>query len=49
MHVSGVKRLVPRVVNAAEGGGFDIIDLSVSEASLETVFIQLTGNELRET
>ena len=28
--------------------GFDLIDLSISEPSLETVFINLTGKELRE-
>jgi ABC-2 type transport system ATP-binding protein len=39
---------VPRMVLAAEGGGFDLVDLSVAEASLETVFINLTGRELRE-
>jgi ABC-2 type transport system ATP-binding protein len=48
LHVKGVERLVPRVVNAAEGGGFDVVDLSVSEPSLETVFINLTGKELRD-
>jgi ABC-2 type transport system ATP-binding protein len=48
LHVKGAERLVPRVVAAAEGGGFDVIDLSVSEPSLETVFISLTGKELRE-
>jgi len=41
-------RLVPSVVNAAEAAGFEIIDLSVAEPSLETVFINLTGKELRE-
>jgi len=35
-------------VNSAESGGFDIADLSVSEPSLETVFINLTGRELRD-
>jgi len=49
LHVTGSHRLVPRVVNLAENGGFDIIDLSVAEPTLETVFIQLTGKELRET
>jgi len=39
---------VPRVVNAAESGGFDLIDLAVAEPTLETVFINLTGKELRE-
>jgi ABC-2 type transport system ATP-binding protein len=48
LHVKGAERLVPRVVAAAEGGNFDVIDLSVSEPSLETVFISLTGKELRE-
>ncbi|MGD1056080.1 MAG: ATP-binding cassette domain-containing protein [Solirubrobacteraceae bacterium] len=48
LHVRGAERLVPRVVAAAEGGGFDVIDLSVAEPSLETVFISLTGKELRE-
>src|SRR5579863_2898362 len=37
LHVTGSERLVPRVVVAAERGGFDLVDLSVSEPSLETV------------
>ncbi len=48
LHVKGADRLVPRVVSAAEQGGFDVVDLSVSEPSLETVFINLTGKELRD-
>ena len=48
LHVKGTERLVPRVVAAAENGGFELVDLSVSEPSLETVFINLTGKELRE-
>jgi ABC-2 type transport system ATP-binding protein len=48
LHVRGTERLIPRIVAAAEHGGFDVIDLSVSEPSLETVFINLTGKELRE-
>jgi ABC-2 type transport system ATP-binding protein len=48
LHVKGTDRLVPRIVTAAEGGGFDLVDLSVAEPSLETVFINLTGKELRE-
>jgi ABC-2 type transport system ATP-binding protein len=48
LHVKGAERLVPRVVSAAESGGFDVVDLSVSEPSLETVFINLTGKELRD-
>ncbi|HYB23940.1 MAG TPA: ATP-binding cassette domain-containing protein [Solirubrobacteraceae bacterium] len=48
LHVKGAERLVPRVVSAAESGGFEVVDLSVAEPSLETVFINLTGKELRE-
>ncbi len=48
LHVKDAERLVPRVVNAAEDAGFDLADLSVSEPSLETVFISLTGKELRD-
>ncbi|MEO8750476.1 MAG: ATP-binding cassette domain-containing protein [Allobranchiibius sp.] len=48
LHIDGSDRLVPRIVLAAEKAGYDILDLSVSEPSLETVFIDLTGKELRE-
>jgi ABC-2 type transport system ATP-binding protein len=48
LHVQGSDRLIPRVVTAAERGGFDLADLSVAEPSLETVFINLTGKELRD-
>ena len=40
--------LLPRVVNVAEDAGIIVIDLSISEPTLETVFITLTGNELRD-
>src|SRR5450755_4151792 len=48
LHVQGGDRLIPRVVLAAERGGFDLVDVSISEPSLETVFINLTGKELRD-
>jgi ABC-2 type transport system ATP-binding protein len=48
LHVRGSDRLVPRIVMAAERGGFDLVDVSISEPSLETVFINLTGKELRD-
>ena len=48
LHVAAASRLVPRIVTAAEHGGFDLVDLSVAEPSLETVFINLTGKELRD-
>ena len=40
--------LLPRVVNVAEDAGIVVNDLSVSETTLETVFISLTGKELRD-
>jgi ABC-2 type transport system ATP-binding protein len=40
--------VVPAVVQVAERNGFTVTDLSVSETTLETVFISLTGKDLRE-
>jgi ABC-2 type transport system ATP-binding protein len=48
LHMQGGDRLVPRLVLAAERGGFDLNDLSIAEPTLETVFINLTGKELRD-
>ncbi|HTT87135.1 MAG TPA: ATP-binding cassette domain-containing protein, partial [Acidimicrobiales bacterium] len=48
LHVTGSENLVPRIVTSAQHGGFDIVDLSISEPTLETVFINLTGKELRD-
>ncbi len=48
LHVSGGDRLLARVMSAAEDGGFQVADLAVAEPSLETVFISLTGKELRD-
>jgi ABC-2 type transport system ATP-binding protein len=48
LHVKGTDRLLPTVVSAAEAAGFPVLDLSVNEPTLETVFINLTGKELRE-
>jgi ABC-2 type transport system ATP-binding protein len=48
LHVKGTNRLLARIVSAAERGGFDILDLSIAEPTLETVFINLTGKELRD-
>jgi ABC-2 type transport system ATP-binding protein len=36
------------VIDAADEIGIEINDLSTSEPSLETVFINLTGKDLRE-
>jgi ABC-2 type transport system ATP-binding protein len=48
LHAQSVDRLVPRVVEAAEAEGFVLADLSVAEPTLETVFIGLTGKDLRD-
>ena len=40
--------MLPRLITAAEGAGIDVDDLSVAEPTLETVFISLTGKELRD-
>jgi ABC-2 type transport system ATP-binding protein len=46
--VRGVQGAIPNVFGAAARAGFDVTDISVSEPSLETVFIDLTGKDLRE-
>jgi ABC-2 type transport system ATP-binding protein len=48
LDVKGAEKIVPRIVTAAERGGHDIVDLSIAEPTLETVFINLTGKELRD-
>ncbi len=48
LHVTGSDRLISRIVVAADHGGFDLVDLAIAEPSLETVFISLTGKELRD-
>ena len=40
--------LLPRLIQLAEANGFPVRDVSVNEPTLETVFITLTGKELRE-
>ncbi|MGH9093082.1 MAG: ATP-binding cassette domain-containing protein [Acidimicrobiales bacterium] len=48
LHVRRGERLLPRVVAAAEAGGLEVADVAVAEPSLETVFINLTGKDLRD-
>ena len=48
LEVRGADRIVPQVFAAAERVDVDITDVSVAEPSLETVFINLTGKDLRE-
>jgi ABC-2 type transport system ATP-binding protein len=40
--------LLPRIIDAADAAGAEVTDLSVAEPTLETVFINLTGKDLRE-
>jgi ABC-2 type transport system ATP-binding protein len=48
VHLRGSQGVLPRVVSRTEAGGFTITDLSVTEPTLEAVFINLTGKDLRE-
>ncbi len=48
LHVSGQDAVLGRVVAASDAAGYVLEDLSVAEPTLETVFINLTGKELRE-
>jgi ABC-2 type transport system ATP-binding protein len=48
LRIKGTAGVLPKVVAVAEQGGFNITDLSVAEPTLETVFINLTGKELRD-
>jgi ABC-2 type transport system ATP-binding protein len=48
LHVRGAERMLARSVAAAEAAGYDVEDLSLAEPTLETVFINLTGRDLRD-
>jgi ABC-2 type transport system ATP-binding protein len=48
LQVRGKEGVLPGVISVAEKAGFVITDLSMAEPTLETVFINLTGKELRE-
>ena len=39
---------LPEVIAFANEHGFSVTDVAVKETTLETVFINLTGRELRE-
>ena len=47
-NVDGTTQLLPRIIRIATDHGLGVTDLSVSEPSLETVFINLTGKDLRD-
>lgn len=46
--VKGAKGVLPQVVRVAEEARQTVTDLSITEPTLETVFIKLTGKDLRE-
>jgi ABC-2 type transport system ATP-binding protein len=48
LYLKGVTGVIPKVVDAAEAAGYRVTDLSSTEPTLETVFITLTGKDLRE-
>jgi len=46
--VRGADRVLIRTIDSADRAGFVVRDIQVTEPDLETVFINLTGKELRE-
>ncbi len=44
----GTAGILPQIIGVAEAAGFTVTDLSATAPTLETVFIQLTGKDLRE-
>ncbi|MCU1400574.1 MAG: daunorubicin resistance transporter ATP-binding subunit [Acidimicrobiales bacterium] len=48
VHMRAAPGIVPRLMTSAADAGFEVTDVSVAEPSLETVFIQLTGKDLRD-
>ena len=48
LHVKEATGLLPRVIAAVEHGDYQLADLSIAAPTLETVFINLTGKELRD-
>ena len=46
--VTSTDGVLPTVLSAADAAGFTVRDLSIDVPSLEDVFIQLTGKELRD-
>jgi ABC-2 type transport system ATP-binding protein len=46
--VRGTDRVLVRVIDAAEQAGYELSDVQVAPPSLETVFIDLTGKDLRD-
>jgi len=48
VHVKGATEALPIVLDTVSKSGSRLIDLTINEPTLETVFISLTGKELRD-
>src|SRR5207302_9460602 len=48
VHVKGAADALPVVLETVNKSGSRLVDLTVNEPTLETVFINLTGKELRD-
>jgi len=48
VHVKGAADALPIVLDTVKKSGSHLVDLTVNEPTLETVFISLTGKELRD-
>jgi ABC-2 type transport system ATP-binding protein len=48
VHVAQGGPTLPELITHADRGGFHVTDAGMTEPTLETVFIDLTGKELRE-
>ncbi len=46
--VKNASELLPKIIHIAERAGMEVQDLSIAEPTLETVFINLTGKDLRD-
>ena len=46
--VAGASQLLPKIIRIAEAHGLEVQDLSIAEPTLETVFINMTGKDLRD-
>jgi len=49
LRVDSLAEAVPRVINVIERNGAKLLTLSTHEATLEDLFVSLTGRELRDT
>ncbi len=48
LHVRGAEGILPQVISVADRAGINVTDLSIAKPTLETVFIAMTGKDLRD-